>query len=222
MNQHNYKDFKDGKISTREFTDIVQTDKKTRFRSKNIGELNAKINSFFLGYVQQFNIPVPLFEYQSPNVISHQTLELFPFGLKVLNVYDKKNSRIFLKKELEVLQVPLYEFYVGEFLEHFVGENHISSLELSTAIEIKMIQRIASKANAVLKSFFERRNITLMELNLLFGKSEDKIFLIGDFSPIKLKLLSESLINQSINPYKISSSQLLKKYSEIIYEQINS
>jgi len=73
--------------------------------------------------------------------------------------------------------------------------------------EFKMMKRICSKLNAVLKSFFERRNSILTEVSCNFGKCDDKIFIVGDFTPKSLKISSEN-----INPYDLQTTSKFKKY----------
>ena len=71
---------------------------------------------------------------------------------------------------------------------------------------MKLIIRICSKINAVLKSFFERRNEILAEISCHFGKHEDKVLLIGDFSPASLKFFPKDDSVKWVNPYKLSTA----------------
>jgi phosphoribosylaminoimidazole-succinocarboxamide synthase len=215
-----YTDRINPEISTREFSDSIHVNKKLIFRSKNIAENLAKINSFFFDYLLQYNIPLPQIINKSTSTFVHQPISFFPFRLKILNAFDKRNSRIFLKKEFDQLQIPLFEFYIGEELQHFVSESHLLSFEIADANEIKMMLRIASKANVVLKSFFERRNFNLVEFNSFFGKCDDKIFILGDFSPIGLHIIPNQNLESAIFPNKILTSKQFRKYTDIIHEQL--
>jgi phosphoribosylaminoimidazole-succinocarboxamide synthase len=207
-------------ISIKDFSDIVTINKKLKFRSKNIAESLAKINSFFFDYLLQYNIPLPQLISKTPTSFIHQQVSFIPLRLKILNAFDKKNSRIFQKKEFEQLQIPLFEFYLGDELQHFVSESHLLSFEIVDASEIKMMLRIASKANVVIKSFFERRNFNFTEFNSFFGKYEDKVFMLGDFSPIGLHIIPNQIEDQTINPNKILTSKQFRKYTDIIHEQL--
>ena len=64
---------------------------------------------------------------------------------------------------------------------------------------------MCSKINAVLKSFFERRNLLLAEVCCIFGKNDEKIFLIGDFTPKSLKILPLDQESKWSDPYKLTT-----------------
>lgn len=210
-----------GLVSEKNFSDSIIISKNFKVRSKNIGESLAKINSFFFEYLQQYNLPIPEVIQKDGNKIIHQPIFIFPIKLKILNSVDKRNSQILRKNEFEHLSIPLFEFFVGDNLEHVVSDSHLISLNLCDANEVRMMLRIASKANAVLKSFFERRNFYLLELNSFFGKLEDKIFILGDFSPLGIFIKPIDNSESEINPYTVASTKLFRKYTTIIFEQLN-
>ncbi len=80
---------------------------------------------------------------------------------------------------------------------------------------LKLINRICSKVNAVLKSFFERRNFCLAEVTLGFGKHEDKIFLVDDFTPRSLKIIpSDKESKKYLDPYKLDTAAEVKNYTD--------
>ena len=64
-----------------------------------------------------------------------------------------------------------------------INKSHIIAFELATADELKVIERLASKTNAVLKSFFLRRKIKLVDFKLEFGRYKSKIILGDEVSP---------------------------------------
>jgi phosphoribosylaminoimidazole-succinocarboxamide synthase len=216
----NYIDLNNDEISSKEFSDIIHINKNLKFRSKNIAESLAKINSFFFDYLLQYNIPLPQLVSKTSTKLIHQNVSFFRLRLKVLNAFDKKNSRIFQKKEFDSLQIPIFEFYFGEELEHFVSESHLVAFEIADSSEIKMMLRIASKANVVLKSFFERRGFNLVEFNSFFGKFEDKVFLLGEFSPLGINIIPIQNDGNFLNPYKILTSKQFRRYTDIFHEQL--
>jgi phosphoribosylaminoimidazole-succinocarboxamide synthase len=59
---------------------------------------------------------------------------------------------------------------------------------LATPEELKLINRMASKVNVVLKSFFERRNLKLVDFTLEFGRQSGKILLGDEISPDTCRL----------------------------------
>ena len=157
--------------------------------------------------------------YNSLTFSKHHRL---PFYIKILNLLDKRTAKIFDKQEGTFLQIPLLTFHYGNLQDNFISENHLISLDICPLEDTKMMKRLCSKVNAVLKSFCERRNTTLAEFNCHFGKDNDKILVVDDFTPSSLKILQNNSGNSSIHPYKIKSSEEIKNYSEFIQSLISS
>lgn len=144
----------------------------------------------------------------------------FPFHIKLLNVVDKKSSKILSKKENENLTIPVSEIFFNHESEIPLNDSHIISYELSSVPDLKIIHRICTKLNVVLKSFFERRNFTLAEHKCYFGKYNDKVFVTGDFSPTNFKIFSTDGNANYLN--KFNTPFELKKYTETFLELIKS
>jgi len=76
--------------------------------------------------------------------------------------------------------------------------------------------------NAVLKAFFERRNETVAEVICSFGKYENKIFLVDDFTPMSLKVFPNGDNKKWSNPYKLTTSGEMRKYTDYLFNITNS
>jgi len=141
----------------------------------------------------------------------------FPFAVKILNVADKRTAKIFNIKESEVLNLPVFEIHTGNGKDTLISESHLIAFDLCTVEQMKLINRICSKVNAVLKSFFERRGYILAEANCHFGKYDEKIFLVDDFTPKSLKIIPLNKSEKSIDPYKFSTSAEIKHYTNHLF-----
>lgn len=199
-----------------DFPDFIEEGNK-KIRVKGLGEKLTQINSFLLDYLKEYHIPVAFLKNQTDNSLRFLNYQKFPFYVKVFNVADKRTAKIFNIKEFDPLNLPLYEFHYGEGKDSLVSESHLISFELCTYEELKLINRICSKVNAVLRSYFERRNEILAEMNCCFGKVEDKVYLVEGFTPKSLKVIPKEMNNKSVNPYKITTPNQLKKYTEHIF-----
>lgn len=169
--------------------DFVLNGKKL-IKKRNISNVFCLINSFFFDYLRKYNIPTGFIEridQKSLKLIKH---ERFPFYIRVVNYIDKRTSKIFNIKEGKIISLPIFEYRLGVGVDNLVTESHLLSLGICSYKDFKVIKRICSKTNAVLRSFCERRNHILMDFNLYFGKDGDKIFLIDDFSPLSLRINS--------------------------------
>jgi len=188
-----------------------------KIKSKNLGEKFASINSHFLDYLKEYHIPTSFCKLDNKNKLKHIKYNKFPFSIRILNIIDKRTSRILNKKEYDTLLLPLFEFHYGIGKDTLISENHLITFDLCSIEDIKVINRICSKINAVLKSFFERRNSILTEVTCHFGKSEDKIYLVDDFTPASLKVIPLNKDNHYIDPYKFSTSAEIRQYTDHLF-----
>jgi phosphoribosylaminoimidazole-succinocarboxamide synthase len=204
-----------------DYPDFIEDGRK-KMRVKGLGEKFAAINSFLLDYLKEYHIPVAFIKNQSKASLKFLNYSKFDFYIKIYNAVDKRTAKIFNKKEFEILTLPLFEFHYGNGKDSLVSESHLISFELCTYEELKLINRICSKVNAVLKSYFERRGEVLAELDCCFGKADDKIYVVEGFSPGSLKIIPQEMNNKSINPYKITTPTQLRKYTEHLFTLTSS
>ncbi len=204
------------------FSDTIEISQKPlrQKKIKGIGEKFTKINAYFFEYLIGFNIPTAFNKLSSENQFHLNKFTQVPFLIKILNIVDKRTSKIFNINEYEHLSIPIIEIFKDDNSYSLITESHIIAFNLVTSLELRYIFRLCSKINAVLKNFFERRNLILAEVNCYFGKNENQIFTVGDFTPISLKIINKN--NNSINPYKIKTSKELELYTESIFNLINT
>ncbi|MHB8579942.1 MAG: phosphoribosylaminoimidazolesuccinocarboxamide synthase [Ignavibacteriaceae bacterium] len=197
-----------------EYSDFLLVNGNKKLRIKKIGEKFAWLNIFFLDFLKEYHIPAAVVKSHEKNSIKVIKHDRYPFYIKILNVVDKRTSKIFAKKETEMLSLPVFEIHFGEGKESIISEGYLISFDLCTNEELKHIYRICSKVNAVLKSFFERRGFLLAEVNCYFGKFEDKIFLVDDFTSRSIKFFSMNKEDRLIDPFKLSTSAEVRHYTD--------
>jgi phosphoribosylaminoimidazole-succinocarboxamide synthase len=209
--------FDEGNYQLLEYLDNYQINDGKKVKVKDIGKKVALTNTFFFDYLKEYHIPTAFLRIDGESALKFSTYKEYPFRVKILNSADKRNSKIFGMKEGSELNLPIFEFHYGCGKESMISESHLIAFDLCNPEDMKLITRICSKINAVLKSFFERRNEILAEVCCLFGKHEDKVFLIGDFSPASLKIFPKDESVKWTNPYKLSSALEVKKYTEHLF-----
>ncbi len=197
-----------------EYPDFIIDEKNKKIRAKGLGERFASINSFFMDYLKGYHIPSSFVKNHSKSVLKHMSFEKLNFYIKILNVVDKRTAKIFTKKEYELLNVPIFEYHFDNGRDSLVSESHLIAFDFCCYEDLKLIRRISSKVNAVLKSFFERRNETLAEVKCYFGKHEDKLYVIEDFTPRSIKTIPIEKNNKTLDPYKITTPKQLRKYTD--------
>ncbi len=207
-----------------EYPDFFSLNLYKKVTVKDLGQKFATINSFFYDYLREFHIPCAYIKKYEKNSLMFVKFQQLPFVVKILNSADKRTAKLFSIKEGAQLNLPVFEFHVGDSKNSFVSESHLISFDLCTNENLKLINRICSKVNAVLKSFFERRNETIGEVTCSFGKFESKIYLIDDFTPLSLKIFpnEEDNANNWADPYNLNTSSKMRKYTDHLYNITNS
>jgi phosphoribosylaminoimidazole-succinocarboxamide synthase len=204
-----------------EYTDFYSGNGK-KVRVKNLGEKFASINSFFFDYLKEYNLPVAFVQTKDKNKLNFLKYNKFPFSVKILNIIDKRTAKIFSRKEGEFINFPIFEIHYGNGKDSVISESHVICFDLCSNEELKLIYRISSKVNAVLKSFFERRGFYLAEATCNFGKFEEKIFLVDDLSPHNLKVVPLNSNGNFINPYLLNSSAQIKHYTDLLFNLMSA
>lgn len=193
-----------------------------KIKSKNLGEKFAAINSFFLDYLKEYHIPCSFLKLENKTCLKYLKHDKYPFSVRILNVIDKRTSRIFHKREFDNLPLPVFELHYGIGKDTLISESHLISFDLCNIEDYKIINRICSKINAVMKSFFERRNSILAEVTCHFGKLDDKIYLIDDFTPASLKVIPLNKDNHFVDPYKFATSAEIKHYTDHLFNLMST
>ncbi len=209
--------FEEDNIICQIYTDHIQLNK-NEVSINGLGEKLKIINAFFLDYLNAYNVPTG-YKSLSDEGIIFQKHNRYPFCIKIQNNVDRNNAKIFGLKEGNPLQTSIMEILYNSV--HNITDSHILAFDICPFEDIKIIRRICSKVNVVLKSFFERRNLALSEVCCYFGNDENKIFLVDDFTPlsIKLKPVSNGLFK---DPYKNKSAQDISAYTEFFLNLIKS
>lgn len=215
-NRTNYQSQDGENLVSLSYSDSIIVSGRKSIRIKNISQKFIKVNSYFFDFLKGYNLPVGYQASSEGKSIIFQNHSPFPFYIKILNNIDKRNSKIFAKNEGELLPLPIYELHYGAEKESLVNESHLVSLDICPVEDLKMMFRIASKVNVVLKSFFERRNSSLLEVKCCFGKQDERIFLINDFTPQSIKVYAQGEGQKLINPYKLSNSEAIKAYTDYL------
>ncbi|MEO8399645.1 MAG: phosphoribosylaminoimidazolesuccinocarboxamide synthase [Ignavibacteriaceae bacterium] len=205
-----------------EYPDHFSSNGNKKVNSKDLGKKFAHLNSFFFDYLKGYHIPTAFIKSDGKKSLKFLKHNRCPFVIKILNTVDKRTSKIFHKKENEHLSFPIFEYHIGEGKDSLVTESHLISFNLCSIEELKLMNRICSKVNAVLKSFFERRNTILAEVSCCFGRHDNKIYLVDDFTPRSLKILPVKEDKKWSNPHKLTTAAEVKRYTDQLQNIMSS
>lgn len=157
--------------------------RKTRIPGK--GEVNAGISSFLFQYLENYHVPTHFVERVSDRELLVRKLRMVPIEVVVHNVASAKLAQRFRLDEGQYLDFPIVEYYlkVPRLVRPQINETHALALGYAKAEEMRTMGRLASKANAILKSLFDRRGLLLVEFTLEFGDAGDHICIGDEITP---------------------------------------
>lgn len=198
------------------YQDFLVAENNKKIKVKDLAAKFASINAFFFDYLKEYHIPVLFLKTHNGSSLKFIKHERFPFFIKILNVIDRRTAKIFRRREGELLNLPVFEIHHPDGKDSLVTESHLITFDICTNEELRLMNRICSKVNAVLKFFFERRNILLSEIICRFGKSENKIYLVDDFTPTSIKIIPQNTDGKWVDPYNLNTSSEIRKYTDYI------
>lgn len=148
------------------------------------GERNNGISCFLFQYLESYHVPTHFMERYSPMEMVVRKLTMIPIEVMMHNIAMAELAKTFALTEGSPLNYPILEYYLKNdpLGDPMINEHHALALGYAQPGEIRMIGRLASKINAILKSFFERRGLRLAVLKIEFGKQNDQIYLGDEIS----------------------------------------
>jgi phosphoribosylaminoimidazole-succinocarboxamide synthase len=164
--------------------------------SRTLSTLRNDISSYLFEYLEGFRIPTHFVEKVTEDEMCVKQTEPIPLRVRVCNVSDDLLSARFGLARGTVFDVPIIEHYTSEDNGQpgtWVNEYHLYALGIVRPDEFKQINRIASKANAVLRGLCDRRQLMLANLQLSFGRSKGQVLVREELSPLTCHFLDLSV-----------------------------
>ncbi len=161
---------------------------KAPFKGK--GAVCARFSEVLFRYLESYNIAHHFLGMTGEARMKVKRLDMLPFTVKVRNLASADLPLHFPVQEGQVLDSPVTEWLYKRPGEAPIPVNasHCLAFHLATEEELRAVDRLASKINAVLRSFFERRDIQLVEADLEFGRFQGQILLGDEISPDSCRL----------------------------------
>jgi len=201
------------------FTDnIVDASGSSKGKVKGKGAKNNEISSQIFEYLESYNVMTHFISKLSDKEMKVKKSELLPINIIVSNAVDKSLSKRFGMEEGSLLNAPVVEYYYkNENLKlPLVNESHMNALNLVGQDELHYLGRTVAKINAVLKSYFRRRNMLLAELRITLGRYKGYLLVGDEVSPDTCKFWSiddEENLDKNIYAYD-------KGKAEDVYKKI--
>lgn len=154
------------------------------------GIVNNKMTCIIFDMLEKNGIPTHLVKMIDDKHQLVKSVEIVPLEVIVRNVAAGSMSKNLGIEEGTPLKQPVLEFcYKNDALaDPLINDSHMLALELATETELDEIRAYALKINELLKAFFLKSNLKLIDFKIEFGRCRNKIILADEISPDTCRL----------------------------------
>ncbi|MDD3415077.1 MAG: phosphoribosylaminoimidazolesuccinocarboxamide synthase [Lachnospiraceae bacterium] len=154
------------------------------------GIINNKMSNHVFKILEKEGVPTHLVEELSDRETAVKKVEIVPLEVIIRNVAAGSFSKRLGVEEGVVFKEPTIEFsYKNDELgDPLINDYFAVALELATWEEIDTIKKYAFKVNEVLKAYFLRADIKLIDFKIEFGRYKGQIILADETSPDTCRL----------------------------------
>ncbi len=155
------------------------------------GEVNCTIAAHLFTYLAEHQILTHYRQQLSPTSMLVRAVQILPLEVVVRNRAAGSLCKRLGIHRGQPLTPPLVEFFYknDELGDPLVTEDHIQLLQLATVEQVEHLQQMALRINTALQSFFQVRDLELVDFKLEFGTCADgQILLADEISPDTCRL----------------------------------
>ena len=208
----------DGKVIIEFKDDATAFDgsKKAQFRGK--GWLNAQISAHLFKILEERGIKTHFIGVAGDNRLIVERLKMYPVEVVVRNVVAGSLKKRLPLEEGTELREPIVELYYKDDALHDPMINHYHARILGISEdELREMERIALKVNDVLREYFRKKGIILVDFKLEFGKNERGEIVLGDeISPDTCRFWdAETRRSLDKDVFRFDRGDLISAYEEL-------
>lgn len=149
------------------------------------GELNCSISTVLFQYLESYHVPTHLIKRIGLREQLVKNVDIVPVEVVMRNYATGSLVKRLPFEEGKQLEYPILELYYknDELGDPLINEYHAFAMKLCQPEDIRAMFRMTSKVNAILKSYFERRNLILVDFKLEFGRKGNDLIVADEISP---------------------------------------
>ena len=146
------------------------------------GVINNRMSNMLMQMLEQEGVPTHFVKELSDRDTLVKKVSIVPLEVIIRNISAGSFAKHYGVEEGIVFDEPTIEFsYKNDELgDPLLNRYHALALKLATKDEIDTIERMAFKVNEVLKAYFLKLNITLVDFKLEFGRLPDGTIVLAD------------------------------------------
>ncbi len=154
------------------------------------GVVNNRMSNYMFKVLEEQGVPTHYVEELSDRETAVKKVEIVPLEVIIRNIAAGSFSKRLGVPEGTPFKAPTIEFsYKNDELgDPLINDYFAIAMELATREEIDAIVKYAFKVNEVLKDFFLKANIELVDFKIEFGRYHGQIILADEISPDTCRL----------------------------------
>lgn len=187
---------------------------------KDKASINNQVSSQLLKFIESYHIPTHYLRDLSKKEMVVKRLEMIKLEVMARNIAAGSLVKRYGLDKGKEFDCPVIEFYLknDSVEDTLINRDHIVSFGYAVSDELKVMHRIISKMNVILRDFFRRRHYKLADFKIEFGRVKDKLIVGDEISLDTISIFdleSEKMIeSDSIGKDPIKISQLYKEFSQ--------
>lgn len=215
---------KDENLLIAEFKDDLTAFNAQKKGSENgKGALNNKISTQIFKLLESKGIKTHLVQTLDETHQVVKACKIIPIEVVVRNIATGSLTKRLGIKDGEILPFPLIEFYYkdDELGDPLINDEHCLVLNLiKSESDLEVLRHMGREINSIMKSFFEKRNLTLVDFKVEFGVDKDGTILLADeISPDSCRFwdsktqekLDKDRFRQGLGDVKVAYEEVLNR-----------
>ncbi len=193
-------------------------EKKAEIDSKGI--LNNKISTIIFEMLNENKIKTHFIRSVSEREMLVKKVEILPLEVIIRNITAGSFCKRVGMEEGIVLDEPIFElsYKNDDYNDPIINDDHAVAMKLATIEELKYLREETLKINELLKDFFLKLNLKLVDFKIEFGKdAEGKIILADEISPDTCRLWDVDT-NEKLDKdrFRRNLGGLIESYTEVL------
>lgn len=187
------------------------------------GALNCRISTLLFTLLEKEGIKTHFMKQLNDNEMLCKKVSIIPIEVVTRNIATGSLTKRLGIKEGSILAYPLVEFYYKDDAlgDPLINDEHCEILGLvKTRDELEILKTQARKINEILKAFFDKRELKLVDFKLEFGRdNEGNIILADEISPDSCRFwdkntnqkLDKDRFRQDLGSVKVAYEEVLRR-----------
>ncbi|MDY3927801.1 MAG: phosphoribosylaminoimidazolesuccinocarboxamide synthase [Clostridia bacterium] len=146
------------------------------------GAINNRVTNYMMQILEKEGVPTHFVKELSDRETLVKKVSIVPLEVIIRNISAGSFAKRYGVEEGIVFKEPTIEFsYKNDELgDPLINDYHAIALGLATREEIETIKNMAFKVNSVMKAYFKKLNVDLVDFKLEFGKTSDGTIVLAD------------------------------------------